>query len=323
METPERPTTPLSPAGEPPAGAPGPTPDRAAPIGQFLRQKAGPLPTLAPGLGGWAIAMMGLTVGILGLMCYSFYWQGRSRQALEAQIKKGEETLQVAIQRIADHEAKLAEVASLLDTLGRRTGITQKELQSARALAQQIKQEQERTFKEIDTQIAQKADAEQLTRIKQEAETKLGAVSTDVSTVRGDVTNVRSEVASARQELQSTRRELLDVHEQLRTQVAKNYSELADLRRKGERDFYDFDIGRKNSFQKVGDVNVALKRADPKKRRYDVLITVDDNRLEKKDRAVNEPIQFLVGKDRQRYELVVFTVGKDRITGYLSTPKRN
>jgi hypothetical protein len=41
--------------------------------------------------------------------------------------------------------------------------------------------------------------------------------------------------------------------------------------------------------------------------------------VEKKDRNVNEPLQFYVSKSL--YEVVVNTVGKDQIAGYLSTPK--
>jgi hypothetical protein len=64
-----------------------------------------------------------------------------------------------------------------------------------------------------------------------------------------------------------------------------------------------------------------LRRTDPKKAKYDVLIQVDDSRLEKRDRTANEPVQFLVGRDKLRYEVVVNFVDKDRIKGYLSTPK--
>jgi hypothetical protein len=45
----------------------------------------------------------------------------------------------------------------------------------------------------------------------------------------------------------------------------------------------------------------------------------DDKRTEKKDRNVNEPLQFYVSKSL--YELVVNSVGKNTISGYLSSPK--
>jgi hypothetical protein len=64
-----------------------------------------------------------------------------------------------------------------------------------------------------------------------------------------------------------------------------------------------------------------LRETDPKKQRYAILIQVDDNKLEKKDKPINEPIQFLVGKEQLRYEIVVNKIEKDRIYGYLSAPK--
>ena len=45
----------------------------------------------------------------------------------------------------------------------------------------------------------------------------------------------------------------------------------------------------------------------------------DDKTVEKKDKTVNEPLQFYVAKSL--YEVVVNQVGKDQISGYLSTPK--
>jgi hypothetical protein len=51
--------------------------------------------------------------------------------------------------------------------------------------------------------------------------------------------------------------------------------------------------------------------------------------VEKKDRIVNEPVQFMVTKVRQPYalevnelyEIVVNEVGKNSVKGYLATPR--
>lgn len=53
---------------------------------------------------------------------------------------------------------------------------------------------------------------------------------------------------------------------------------------------------------------------------YTVELYVDDLKLEKKNRAVNEPIFFYAG-NRASMELVVNKVDKDKIVGYLSVPK--
>jgi hypothetical protein len=70
----------------------------------------------------------------------------------------------------------------------------------------------------------------------------------------------------------------------------------------------------------VEDIKVALTKTDHKNKKFNIRIMVDDNQLEKKDRTINEPLQFLVGRNRVRYELVINWVKKDKVGGYLSTP---
>ena len=134
---------------------------------------------------------------------------------------------------------------------------------------------------------------------------------------------VASNLEVTRQDLAASRRDLVDVKNVLSDQIAKNSSELAALRLKGERTFVEFSIakGKKNEMTRVGDIRLELRDADVKKQRYGIIIQVDDKSLEKKDRLANEPVQFLVGKEALRYEVVVNRVEKDRIIGYLSTPK--
>ena len=64
-----------------------------------------------------------------------------------------------------------------------------------------------------------------------------------------------------------------------------------------------------------------LKKSDAKKNRFSVDLTFDDKTVEKKDKTLNEPLQFYTSKARQPYEIVVNSVGKDTISGYLATPK--
>jgi hypothetical protein len=72
----------------------------------------------------------------------------------------------------------------------------------------------------------------------------------------------------------------------------------------------------------VGDVLIQLKKADPKNNRYTIELSADDKKVEKKDRTVNEPLQFVIAsRTRQPYEIVVNDVKKDQIAGYLSVPK--
>jgi hypothetical protein len=50
-------------------------------------------------------------------------------------------------------------------------------------------------------------------------------------------------------------------------------------------------------------------------------VLADDKKIEKKDRNVNEPLQFYTGRDRNLFEVVINAVDKDVVSGYISTPK--
>ena len=57
-----------------------------------------------------------------------------------------------------------------------------------------------------------------------------------------------------------------------------------------------------------------LKKADVKRNRFTIAITVDDKTVEKKDRTINEPIQFYTSKAHQPDEIVVNQFAKTRLS---------
>jgi hypothetical protein len=103
--------------------------------------------------------------------------------------------------------------------------------------------------------------------------------------------------------------------------IATNGKELAALKALGERNYTEFKIAKSKALQKVGDLSVRLEKADPKHNRYTITVVADDKTVEKKDKTVNEPVQFLLSKATQPYELVVNDVKKDLISGYVAAPK--
>jgi chromosome segregation ATPase len=251
---------------------------------------------------------------ILGLLAYLIY----DLQAAKKQIKESQGELTKVknqfTERFDKSEESLQAFKGDFNVVRQRLGVTQRELDQARVYSQQMKAEHQRTVEQLNAQISTKADTQQLSALKQEATSQFGKVNSDVTAVRGDVD-------ATKKELEGTRRELVDVKDTLSQQIARNRDELQQLRLKGERNFYEFDLDKKKKVALVGDVRLMLLDANAKKKKYAVRIVVDDNQLEKKDRTVNEPVQFLVGKTKLRYELVVNDVSKDRIVGYLSTPK--
>lgn len=145
-----------------------------------------------------------------------------------------------------------------------------------------------------------------------------------VSGIETDVTNVRGEVAQTKSELDKTIGDLHSVRGDMGVQsglIATNGKELAALKALGERAYYEFQLTKTKAPQRIGDVAVQLKKFDSKRNRFTIDLIADDKRVEKKDRTVNEPVQFYMAKARIPYELVVNEVRGDRIIGYIAAPK--
>ena len=270
-------------------------------------------------------------VSIMGLG-YSLSATRHSVDSVQQRISTLESTTDSTAHQLAQFrdssKEEAAEIASKLDAVTQRLGVTAGDLQKARQqFAQRIKQHQESVDNKLTTELATKASSTDVDAVRQEAVTKLAAVQevqkdadAKLGNVSNDVTVVKGDLASARRDFA---RDLSDVKTTLNDGIARNAAELAMLRKKGERDYLDLDIRRdpKTAFQRIGDIQISVTKTDPKRQKYSVVILADDNHLEKRDRTVNEPVQFMVGHDQLRYEMVINAVNKDRIQGYLSTPK--
>jgi hypothetical protein len=93
------------------------------------------------------------------------------------------------------------------------------------------------------------------------------------------------------------------------------------LKHKGDRNYYEFTLN-KGDKKPVGTVSLELKKTDAKKGKLTLMVYADDKKYEKKDRNVNEPLQFYAGKTPMLFEIVVNSINsKNQITGYLATPK--
>jgi hypothetical protein len=136
----------------------------------------------------------------------------------------------------------------------------------------------------------------------------------DVNKLNGDVSGVKSDLDATKNNLQMARSEM-------GTLIARNHDEIDQLRRMGQRDYFEFTVTRKGGSQKVGSIQVELKDTNTKKNQFTINVLADDKSFEKKNRSVNEPIFFYTGGTRAALELVVNKVTKTTATGYLSVPK--
>ena len=292
-----------------------------------LRPKEGgsavPPPTPPPSN---ILLKVGMVLSLILILAVG-YVSYSTRTELERQIAGLQEELADQARAMKAARTQAADMAADIDLVRKRTGVTAQELESARKFAERLRAEQEKAKEQLASELASKANSTDVAAARQEASTKLAEVQQSseakIGTVSGEVKTVAANLDVTRADLAASRREITDVRTTLSQQIARNAGELADLRKKGERDFFEFDIKKpkKNEMARVADIQLQLRRTDPKKAKYDVVIQVDDSRLEKKERTANEPVQFLVGRDKLRYEIVVNYVDKDRIRGYLSTPK--
>jgi len=258
----------------------------------------------------------------LALMGVLGYGMMSMRSSMEDRMNSMEDDLRSMYEHA---DEKLTMLASDLAVVTKKMGITTQELEQAQTLTKQLKQENAQIARRLQRELATKADSQAVMKFHEEATTKLNAVEQEAATkidgVTGEVLGVRKDLDSTRSDLDATRADLANSKKDLGTLIARNSTELAELRRKGERDYVEFDIRKGKQFRRVGDVLVQLRNTDVKRQKYEVAINADDSSIVKKDRTANEPVTFLVGRDRARYEFVVNYVDKDRIRGYMSTPK--
>ncbi len=147
--------------------------------------------------------------------------------------------------------------------------------------------------------------------------TRVGEVSTDLASVKTDAAATKAELEKTIADLKSTKGDL-GVQSGL---IATNGKELAALRALGERNYTEFRLAKEKTPRKVGEVQMRLKSADMKKNRYTIELIADDKLVEKKDKTINEPVQFMLSRATQPFEIVVNEVKKDMISGYISAPK--
>ena len=186
--------------------------------------------------------------------------------------------------------------------------------QSQKKQARQLSEELGKV-KETTDQATAKLDG--ISTDVDSVKTEVGSVKTDVGSVRSDVDTAKSNIEIAKTELQRVRGDL----GLMSGLVATNGKEIQTLRDLGDRNIFEFTLSKSAGLQKVGDIQIALRKIDVKRNRYTVDVLADDRRVEKKDKSANEPVQFYTAAARQPYELVINQVKNNQVVGYLATPK--
>jgi len=251
-----------------------------------------------------------LALGVLlgaGALIWCFILQNRVSKA-EQKLTDATQQNAVLAERLESTNARLTATS---ETLSRNVGATQQQIE---ARAQSI----------IAAQRAQVVETQRLAEQQQAAERQLGAVSKDVALVKTDVGGVKTDVASTRSDLENAKSQLQRVIGDAGVMsglIATNHSELEQLKHRGDRNYYEFTLQKGAQPTLLSTVKLQLKKVDQKHSRYTLNVSADDRNIEKKDKNLDEPVQFYTGKDPVLFEIVVNNIDKNKVSGYLSTPK--
>lgn len=233
----------------------------------------------------------------------------RGRLTAVEQKQSDSQTKTTAVEQMLQEKLRLtnSQLEDSVNALGAKVGMTQEQL--GKRTAQLRRQQQESVSRLAEEQ---KKAAEQI-----------AGVSSEVGTVKTDLGGAKTDIASTRTDLESTKSKLDKAIGDLGLQsglIARSHDELEELKHKGDRNYFEFTLA-KNKRSPVSNVSLVLKKADAKRSRFTIDVIADDHTIEKKDRTMNEPMQFYTGHDRTLYEVLVYQVDKDKVVGYLSTPK--
>lgn len=254
------------------------------------------------------IGIVAFVLAVVSLTAFGAGWTASNRskaveQSLAAdkqQLKQQEDILGL---RLAKTEETNAQLQGKLKVVTGKMKLTEGELRRARRAATKIKDDNAKQLSDLQNslngQLATKANVDDMKKI-----------GTDVDGVKTDLESTKNNLNMARGEFG--------------TLIARNHDEIEELRRLGDRDYYEFTINKnkKRQRERVGDIIVELRGVNTKRNLYTVTLYVDDTRYDKKNRSVNEPIYFFTrGKGHAPLELVVNQVGKNKISGYMSMPK--
>jgi hypothetical protein len=225
-------------------------------------------------------------------------------------LKKDQAASQATLQKELQHKISENNIQTRasLDSLAQQVGVTKQQM--ARGTAQ--------------FQAKERATETRLAADEEQTKQQLGAVSGEVVGVKTEVGKVQTDVTDTRNDLAATKTRLeravgdLSKHSEL---IATNHDELEMLKHRGDRNYYEFTLNKGKDPTRLSTVSLQLKSTDKKKSKFTLYVLADDKKIEKKDRTINEPLQFYASKDRGLYEVVINSVDKNTVSGYMSTPK--
>lgn len=215
--------------------------------------------------------------------------------------------LTVLTQRMDQSDDHYAQLKGEFDVTSQKLGMTQAELARARQLTATIQKQQRAAVNQLNTAIAEKANAQDLNKFQTDANSKFG--------------NLSGDIAGNKKDLEATKEALTGAKGELSGAIARTHDELVALAHRTDRDYFEFNLQRRHDRKKIGSIMIELLKTNRKQNLYTIDLFFDDKRTQRKDQALGEPVYFYVQGSQTALELVVNKLDKNQISGYVSAPK--
>lgn len=240
------------------------------------------------------VAVVSLALGI---------WQGSKFGGM---LNKQSDQIKLLSRRADASDQRYADLSAKFQVTAERLGLTQQELERARRLAAATEKQQQQTVQRLNTAIAAKASAQQLSQLASASDSKFGQLSTNIAGTQKDLDATKEALTGAKGELSGA--------------IARTHDELVALAHRTDRDYFEFHANR-GARQRIGSLQMQLLKTSTKHNLFTVNLYFDDKVSQRKNEAIDEPVFFYMQGAPSALELVVNKVGKNVISGYISAPK--
>jgi uncharacterized phage infection (PIP) family protein YhgE len=135
------------------------------------------------------------------------------------------------------------------------------------------------------------------------------------------LSKMQAQLDAQGQEIEATRGDLTNTATQLTGSIAKTHDELVVLEKKGERNYFEFDIQKSKEFQHEGPIGISLRKADTRHQFADLQLMVEDRNLIQKHVNLDQPVMYYQPDSELPIQIVINDITKDHIHGYVNAPK--
>src|SRR5207248_964440 len=208
----------------------------------------------------WIAVLFGIVIAAMAVLGYAGYsTESRLNQELSEQEKQNKSVTA----QLDQANSRIADLKSKMEITTQRVGLTQSELAQAKRRAETIRKEQQTSDHKLTTQI-------------KESDEKISAEAFEVGNAKKDIEATKGDLEATKGKLE---RSLGDMNV-MSGLIAHNHDDLDDLKRRGDRNYYEFTVQKSKNAQRVGPVQMSLNKTDPKKAKYTITVIADDKTIE-------------------------------------------